>query len=128
MLPAFGIGVGQERGFHAGGVPFKERGRRADEALAIMRRCWSEEEVSFEGEFWRLDKITVLPKPIQQPMPAWIGGNSEAAMRRAGRLGDGWIPSFIPPDRFAAGVAGPQRFAARAGPRGAPRHFRPRRD
>jgi len=48
-------------------------------------------------------------------MPAWIGGNSEAAMRRAGRLGDGWIPSFIPPDRFAAGVARTQRFAAEAG-------------
>jgi len=115
MLPAFGIGVEQEREFHAAGVPFKERGRRTDEALAIMRRCWSEEEVTFEGEFWRLDKITVLPKPIQQPMPAWIGGNSEAAMRRAGRLGDGWIPSFIPPDRFAAGVAQTQRFAAEAG-------------
>src|SRR5436189_1928136 len=115
MLPAFGIGVEQEREFHAAGVPFKERGRRTDEALAIMRRCWSEDEVTFEGEFWRLDKITVLPKPVQQPMPAWIGGNSEAAMRRAGRLGDGWIPSFIPPDRFAAGVAQTQRFAAAAG-------------
>jgi len=115
MLPAFGIGVEQEREFQAAGVPFKERGRRTDEALTIMRRCWSEDQVTFEGEFWRLDKITVLPRPIQQPMPAWIGGNSEAAMRRAGRLGDGWIPSFIPPDRFAAGVAQTQRFAAEAG-------------
>src|SRR2546426_12709447 len=76
MLPAFGIGVEQEREFHAAGVPFKERGRRPDEALAIMRRCWSEDEVTFEGEFWRLDKINVLPKPIQQPMPAWIGGTA----------------------------------------------------
>jgi probable F420-dependent oxidoreductase len=115
MLPAFGIGVEQEREFHAAGVPFKERGRRTDEALAIMRRCWSEDEVTFEGEFWRLDKITVLPKPVQQPMPAWIGGNSEAAMKRAGRLGDGWIPSFIPPARFGSGVARTQRFAAEAG-------------
>jgi len=115
MLPAFGIGVEQEREFLAAGVPFKERGRRTDEALVIMRRCWSEEQVSFEGEFWRLDKITVLPRPIQQPMPAWIGGNSEAAMRRAGRLGDGWIPSFIAPDRFAIGIAQTQRFAADAG-------------
>lgn len=115
MLPAFGIGVEQEREFLAAGVPFKERGRRTDEAIAIMRRCWSDNEVTFEGEFWRLDRITVLPKPVQQPMPLWIGGNSEPAMRRAGRLGDGWIPSFIPPARFAAGVAQTQRFAAEAG-------------
>ena len=115
MLPAFGIGVEQEREFLAAGVPFKERGRRTDEAIAIMRRCWSENDVTFEGDFWRLDRITVLPKPVQQPMPLWIGGNSEAAMRRAGRLGDGWIPSFIPPARFASGVAQTQRFAAEAG-------------
>ena len=115
MLPAFGIGVEQEREFLAAGVPFKERGRRTDEAIAIMRRCWSDNEVTFGGEFWRLDRITVLPKPVQQPMPLWIGGNSEAAMRRTGRLGDGWIPSFIPPARFAAGVAQTQRFAADAG-------------
>jgi probable F420-dependent oxidoreductase len=114
MLPAFGIGVEHEREFLAAGVPFKERGRRTDEAIAIMRRCWSDDEVTFDGEFWRLDKITVLPKPVQQPMPVWIGGNSEAAMRRTGRLGDGWIPSFIPPARFATGVAQTQQFAADA--------------
>src|SRR5207247_7471517 len=80
MLPAVGIGVEQEREFLAAGVPFKERGRRTDEAIEIMRRCWSEAEVTFAGEFWSLDRITVLPRPVQQPMPLWIGGNSEAAM------------------------------------------------
>lgn len=115
MLPAFGIGVEQEREFHAAGVPFKERGRRTDEAIAIMRRLWAEDEVTFAGEFWKLDRITVLPRPVQQPMPLWIGGNSEAAMRRTGRLGDGWIPSFIPPDRFRTGVELTHKFAAEAG-------------
>src|ERR1041384_1682723 len=115
MLPAFGIGVEQEREFLAAGVPFKERGRRTDEAIAIMRKVWAEDEVTFHGEFWKLDRITVLPKPVQQPMPLWIGGNSEAAMRRAGRLGDGWIPSFIPPARFAAGGTQTQRCADEAG-------------
>ena len=115
MLPAFGIGVDQPREFEAAGVPFKERGRRTDEAIAIMRRLWAEDEVTFAGEFWKLDRITVLPRPVQQPMPLWIGGNSEAAMRRAGRLGDGWIPSFIPPDRFRAGVERTHTFAAEAG-------------
>ena len=115
MLPAFGIGVEQEREFLAAGVPFKERGRRTDEAIAIMRRCWEEDEVTFDGEFWKLDRITVLPKPLQRPFPLWIGGNSEAAMRRAGRVGDGWIPSFIAPARLAEGVKRTQAFAAEAG-------------
>ncbi len=115
MLPAFGIGVDQPREFEAAGVPFRERGRRTDEAIQIMRRCWSEDEVTFAGEFWRLDRVTVLPKPVQQPMPLWIGGNSEAAMRRAGRLGDGWIPSFITPEQFRVGVEKTRAFAAEAG-------------
>src|SRR5213083_2946564 len=113
-LPAVGIGVEQEREFRAAGVPFKERGRRTDEAIRIMRRCWAEDEVTHEGEFWKLERVTVLPKPVQQPMPLWIGGNSEAAMRRAGRLGDGWIPSFITPEQFRAGVEKTCAFAAEA--------------
>ncbi len=115
MLPAVGIGVEAEREFRAAGVPFKERGRRTDEAIAIMRRCWTGDEVTFDGEFWQLDRVTVLPRPRQAPFPVWIGGNSEAAMRRAGRLGDGWIPSFIAPDAFRAGVARTREFAAAAG-------------
>jgi probable F420-dependent oxidoreductase len=115
MLPAFGIGVEQEREFLAAGVPFKERGRRTDEAIVVMKRCWDEAEVTFAGEFWTLDRITVLPKPVQRPFPLWIGGNSEPAMRRAGRLGDGWIPSFITPARVAEGVRRTQEFAREAG-------------
>jgi len=115
VLPAVGIGVEQEREFLAAGVPFRERGRRTDEAIQVMRRCWEESEVTFAGEFWKLDRITVLPRPIQQPMPLWIGGNSEAAMRRAGRMGDGWIPSFITPDQFRVGVDKTLSFAAEAG-------------
>ena len=57
----------------------------------------------------------MLPKPLQQPLPLWIGGNSEPAMRRAGRLGDGWIPSFITPEQFRVGVEKTQAFAAEAG-------------
>lgn len=115
VLPAVGVGVEQEREFHAAGVPFKERGRRTDEAIQIMRRCWAEPEVTFAGQFWTLDRVTVLPRPLQQPLPLWIGGNSEAAMRRAGRLGDGWIPSFIAPEPFRAGVDRTLAFAAEAG-------------
>jgi probable F420-dependent oxidoreductase len=115
MLPAVGVGVEQDREFRAAGVPFRERGRRTDEAIRIMRACWSGEDISLTGEFWDLDRITVLPRPVQDPMPIWIGGNSEAAMRRTGRLGDGWIPSFITPEAFRIGVEKTLTFAAEAG-------------
>lgn len=115
MLPAIGIGAEDERSFRAAGVPVRERARRTDEAIQIMRACWTGEPVHFEGEFWQLDGVTVLPRPTQQPMPLWIGGNSEAATRRAGRFGDGWIPSFIAPDRFAEGVQKTLAYAAEAG-------------
>ncbi len=115
MLPAVGIGAESEREFRAVGVPFRERGRRTDEAIRIMRLLWEQDEVSFAGEFWTLERVTVLPKPVQKPFPLWIGGNSEAAMRRAGRLGDGWIPSFITPAQLAAGVERTQAFAREAG-------------
>ena len=104
MLPAIGIGAEDERSFRATGVPVRERARRADEAIRIMRACWEGEPVTFEGQFWQLDGITVRPAPKQQPMPLWIGGNSEAAARRAGRLGDGWIPSFIAPEQLRSGI------------------------
>ncbi|MBI4240809.1 MAG: TIGR03619 family F420-dependent LLM class oxidoreductase [Candidatus Rokubacteria bacterium] len=115
LLPAVGVGVEIPKEFEASGVPFKERGRRTDEAIQFIRRLWLEDEVTFHGEFYRLERITILPKPAQKPPPIWIGGNSEAAMRRAGRLGDGWIPSFIPPEAFARGVGRVQHHAGEAG-------------
>ena len=115
MLPAVGVGAEQDREFRAAGIAVKERGRRTDETIRILRRCWAEPEVTFEGEFFQLDRVTVLPKPRQQPFPLWIGGNSEVAMRRTGELGDGWIPSFIAPKPFAVGVEKTQQFAAAAG-------------
>ncbi len=114
-LPAVGIGVEQEKEFRAAGVPFKERGRRTDEAIRIMRACWSEQRVTFAGEFWQLDDITVLPHPVQQPFPLWIGGKSQAAMKRTALMGDGWMPSFITPEEFRAGVDAINGLAAGAG-------------
>lgn len=115
VLPAVGVGVDQEKEFRAAGIPMKERARRTDETIRILRACWTGEEVTFAGEFWQLDKIRVLPRPVQEPLPLWIGGNSEAAMRRAARLGDGWIPSFIAPEQFRVGVERTQALAAQAG-------------
>jgi probable F420-dependent oxidoreductase len=115
MLPAIGIGAEDERSFKAVGVPVRERARRTDEAIAIMRACWTGEPVSYDGQFWQLDGITVRPAPVQTPMPLWIGGNSDAAARRAGRLGDGWIPSFIAPEQLKHGIEVTLEHAEKAG-------------
>lgn len=114
-LPAVGVGVEQAREFRAAGVPYAERGRRTNEAIQILRLCWTGEPVTFAGEFWQLEEVTVRPRPVQSPFPLWIGGASEAAMRRAGRLGDGWLPSFITPEAFRIGVERTQAYARAAG-------------
>jgi probable F420-dependent oxidoreductase len=115
MLPAIGIGAEDERSFRAAGVPVKERARRTDEAIKIMREVWSGEPVTYEGQFWQLTDVVVRPAPKQNPMPLWIGGNSEAAARRAGRLGDGWIPSFIAPEQLRSGIRVTLDHAEQAG-------------
>lgn len=112
LFPAVGVGVELPREFEASGVPFKERGRRTDEAIRVMRRLWSEDEVTHQGEFYTLDRITIFPKPWQRDLPIWIGGKSDAAVRRAARLGDGWIPSLITPDELRVGVDRVRELAA----------------
>ena len=111
FFPAVGVGVELPREFEASGVPFRERGRRTDEAIRVIRLLWTEDEVTFQGEFFKLDRIRVFPKPWQQPPPIWIGGKSEAAQRRTARLGDGWMPSLITPDEMRHGVERVQELA-----------------
>ncbi len=112
LFPAVGVGVELPREFEASGVAFRERGRRTDEAIRVIRMLWTQDEVTFHGEFYKLDRITVLPKPWQSPPPIWIGGKSEAAQKRTARLGDGWMPYFITPDEFRTGVERVQELAA----------------
>src|SRR6266478_1900482 len=123
LLPAVGVGVVLPREFEASGVPFKERGKRTDEAIHVIRLLWAQDEVSFQGEFYKLDRVTVFPKPWQTPPPIWIGGKSEAAMRRTARLGDGWIPSFITPEVLRVGVQKVQDLAMAAGRQVPEDHF-----
>ena len=115
FFPAVGVGVELPREFDASGVPFKERGRRTDEAIHVIRLLWTEDEVSFQGEFYKLDRVTIFPKPWQTPPPIWIGGKSEAAIKRTARVGDGWMPSFITPEELRVGVDRVQELAAAAG-------------
>ena len=88
-----GLGVGwQESEYDAMGQDFHNRGRRMDEAIAVLRACWGQDPIDFEGEFYRVEAMAMEPKPPRgADIPVWIGGHSEAAFRRAGRFGDGWM-------------------------------------
>jgi probable F420-dependent oxidoreductase len=94
-----GIGVGWNTvEFEALGEDFKNRGRRVEEQLEVMRRLWTQELVTFEGQWHRVPDAGIQPLPIQRPIPIWMGGDSDVVIRRAARLADGWItlPSFRP--------------------------------
>jgi len=89
------IGVGASwlaEEWQATGLDFHTRGRRLDEALAVCKRLWTEEVVEHHGEFFDFGPVMFEPKPLQKPWPALhVGGESDAALARAARLGDGWI-------------------------------------
>ncbi len=88
-----GVGVGWlEEEFDAIGVPFAKRGARTDEHIAAMRALWTGEAASYHGEFVDFTDCISLPRPVQPSIPIHVGGHSEAAARRAGRLGDGFFP------------------------------------
>ena len=87
-----GVGAGWLRAeWDAVGLDPRTRGRRLDEAIDVCRRLWSDEVVEHHGEFYDFDRVMFEPKPVQQPLPVLVGGESEAALRRAGERGDGWI-------------------------------------
>jgi len=92
-----GLGVGwQESEYDALGVDFHTRGARMDEAIALLRAYWSEAQVTFDGAHYRARAMGMEPKPPQgRRLPIWIGGASDVAFRRVGRLGDGWLASRV---------------------------------
>jgi probable F420-dependent oxidoreductase len=88
----FGVGVGWARQeFEALGVPFARRGAMTDEYLHAIRACWTRDVASFEGRFVRFREVRTTQRPLRVP-PVWVGGGSEAALRRAASLGDAWHP------------------------------------
>ena len=88
-----GIAVGwNEVEYEAMGLDFRDRGRRIEEQIEVLRRPWTEELVTFEGKWHRITDAGINPLPVQRPIPLWIGGRADAVLRRAARLGDGWLP------------------------------------
>jgi len=113
-----GIGVGgeQPQEFEACGVPRGERGRRADEAIPLLRRLWSAEEVTHPGPCYTMNAVRIHPAPAQPGgPPIVVTGRSPAAMRRAGTLGDGWMPYLYSPQRYAKSVVEVRIAAEQAG-------------
>jgi probable F420-dependent oxidoreductase len=116
LLLVVGIGGDDSRDFDAVGVRKEERGRRGDEAIVLMKKLWSEEQVTFEGQFYSVKGLTLLPRPCQKGgPPLWVGGRSQAAFRRAGRLADGWLASSVTPTEIAAGIQAIGKHAAEVG-------------
>lgn len=88
-----GIGVGWlEEEFDAIGVPFADRGRRTDDYVHAMRELWTQDKASYHSEFVNFDNCIMRPRPANGPIPIHVGGHTDAAAKRAGRLGDGYFP------------------------------------
>lgn len=94
FLPAVGLGAPNPVEHQAFGVERKERAPWFDEALTLMRRLWTEDDVSHHGERFVVEGVTLRPRPVQQPIEVWLGGQAPSELRRVGRMGDGWLPSF----------------------------------
>ncbi|MGH7853367.1 MAG: LLM class flavin-dependent oxidoreductase [Candidatus Binatia bacterium] len=116
LFPAIGLGGDESKDLQAVGVSKKERAGRADEMIVLMRRLWTEENVTFKGKFFSIEDATITPRPWQKNgLPIWIGGRSEAALRRTGRLGDGWLVSSVSPAEVELGIKAIRTYAAAAG-------------
>ena len=99
MIMAVGSG-GDLRELQACGVPVENRGARLDEGIIILRKLWTESHVTHHGRFYDFEDVTIEPKPGKGALDIWIGGRSDAILKRTARLGDGWFPALTSPAEF----------------------------
>jgi probable F420-dependent oxidoreductase len=87
-----GVSAGWNKAeYQAAGIDFASRGKRLDEQIPLLRQLWTQDYVTFAGTYHTLENVGLFPKPKQQPIPIWIGGYADAALKRAATLGDGWL-------------------------------------
>jgi probable F420-dependent oxidoreductase len=111
-----GIGLGWNAvEYEALGTSFSDRGKRVDEQVELMRRLWTEQSVTFHGSYEHVTGAGLAPLPVQRPIPVWFGAQSPPAYRRAGRLGDGWLPQVPPGPKLDEARAIVDRAASDAG-------------
>jgi probable F420-dependent oxidoreductase len=114
VLPVFGLRPARREEWNLFPVP---RGRRADvfdESLRLLRLLLTEDNVSFDGEFFQVDGVSLAERPAR-PLDIWLGGSAPAALARVGRLADGWLGSFVPPEQAKLHVETIKAAAAEAG-------------
>jgi len=105
LLPAFGVGSSRSRDYTATGTHTRGRGKRAAEGLEILSRLWSQESVTFKGEFFDLAEATISPRPVQQPLPLWVGGSAKQAVHRTAKWGTGWQAGLETPEEVEPVIA-----------------------
>ena len=105
LLPMFGVGYPNAAEWGAIGKSADHRGSIANEMFTLMERLWTEESVDFDGKFFQYKNASIAPRPIQQPIPLWIGGSSPAAAKRTARLGSGWIGGAASPADVGNSIA-----------------------
>lgn len=111
-----GVALGwNEVEYEALGKSFRNRGRRMDEQVPLLRQLWTEESVTFDGKYERVTGAGIAPLPVQRPIPMWLGASSNPAYRRVARLADGWFPQVVPGPRLDEALAVIAAEAADAG-------------
>lgn len=123
VLPAFGLGVADSAEHQAFGVERRDRAGWFNEALPLMRRLWTEDHVSHVGPRFRIDDVTLAVKPYQDEFEIWLGGAAPSELKRAGRLSDGWLPSFCTPEQVARDRETVEAAAAEHGRTIDPEHY-----
>jgi len=112
-----GIGVGwNEVEFVALNESFRDRGRRSEEQVAVMKALWAEPHVTFKGKYHAIEDAGINPLPTRRSIPVWLGGHADATLRRVARWGDGWMPlSYAPGDEAKAAIDKMRGYAEAAG-------------
>ena len=115
LLPAFGVGSSRSRDYAATGTPTRGRGKRSEEGLEILSRPWLEDSVTFEGKHFQLSEASIAPKPVQQPLPLWVGGSAPQAIERTAQWGTGWQAGIESPAEVQPVIAAIKARAAELG-------------
>ena len=115
LLPAGGLGINLPAELEAMGVERGERVGRLEESVQIVKALWPGEPVTLHGRFWSLTDVRLEPRPVRRRLEFWLGGSAPAALRRIGRIADGWLASFVGPDEFAGMADVIRSSAAEAG-------------
>jgi probable F420-dependent oxidoreductase len=99
------VGLGSDpRDCEVSGIAKEERAGRLEEGVEVMRKLWSGTHVTHDGKFYNFTDVTLTPRPSKGALDVWIGGRTNAALRRVAKYGDGWFPSFVTPEEFKTGM------------------------